>query len=90
MLAFTMFNGSKDPYDYLLYYNQAMTLNVGNDRLLCKVFPASLRGPMLAWFYKLPRNAINLFNKLWTTFISQYLCSVLKKRNIRSLQTIIK
>ena len=40
--AFTMFNGSNDPYDHMLHYNQAMTLKADNDRLLYKVFPASL------------------------------------------------
>ena len=67
-----------------------MTLNAGNDRLLCKVFPASLRGPVLAWFDKLPRYLINSFYKLWATFISQYLYLVRQKRNISSLQTILK
>ena len=52
--AFTMFDGSIDPYDHMLYYNKAMTLNADNDLLLCKVFPASLRGPVLSWFHKLP------------------------------------
>ena len=40
--AFTMFEGSADPYNHMLHYNQAMILNADNDRLLCKVFPASL------------------------------------------------
>ena len=81
MPAFTMFDGSNDPYDPMLHYNQAMTLNIGNDSLLCKGFPASLRGPALAWFQKFPCNSINPFNKLWTAFISQYLYSVWQKRN---------
>ena len=46
--AFATFNGSTDPYSHMLYYNQAMNLNVGNDRLLSKVFLASLQGPALA------------------------------------------
>ena len=58
--------------------------------LLCKVFLASLRGPALAWFHKLPRNSINKFYELWGAFISQHLCSVRQKRNISSLQTILK
>ena len=70
MPAFTMFDGSNDPYDHMLHYNQAMKLNAGNDLLLCKVFLASLRGPALAWFHKLPRNSINSFNELWIAFIS--------------------
>ena len=88
--TFTMFDGSTDPYDHMLHYDQAMTINVRNDHLLCKVFLASLRGPVLAWFHKLPRDLINSFNELWGAFILQYLCSVLQKRNINSLQTILK
>ena len=31
--VFAMFDGSTDPYDHVLHYNQAMILNTGNDRL---------------------------------------------------------
>ena len=50
--AFTTFDASTDPYDHMLHYNQVMVQNFGNNRLLCKVFPASWRGPALAWFHK--------------------------------------
>ena len=62
--TFTMFDDSTDPYDHMLHYNQAMTLNAGNDLLLCKVFSTSLRGPALSWFHKLPQSSINMFNEL--------------------------
>ena len=62
--AFTMFDGFANPYDHMLHYNQTMTLNAGNDCLLCNLFSASLRGPALAWFHKLPRSSINSFNEL--------------------------
>ena len=88
--AFTTFDGSVDPYDHMLHYNQAMTLNASNDQLLCKVFSVSLRGSALAWFHKLPCYLINSLNELWATFISQYLCLVRQKRNISSLQTILQ
>ena len=52
---FAMYDGSSDPYDHMLHYNQAMILNARDDRLLCKVFPSSLKGPALAWFHKLSR-----------------------------------
>ena len=74
ILVFSMFNDSVDLYDHMLHNNQAMILNADNDRLLCKVFSASLRGLTLAWFHKLLRNSINSFNDLWAAFISQYLC----------------
>ena len=85
-----MYDGSSDPYDHMLHFNQEMILNAGDDSLLCKIFPASLKGPALSWFHKLPRKSINLFNKLWAAFVSQYLCSVRQKGNISSLQTIFK
>ena len=72
----SMYNGSYDLYDHMLHFNLAMILNTGNDRLLCKVFPASLKGPALSWFHKLPRGFLNSFDELWATFVTQYLCSV--------------
>ena len=88
--SFSMYDGSSDPYDHMLHFNQAMILNAGDDRLLCKVFPTSLKGPALAWFHKLPRRSINTFSELWVAFVSQYLWSVRQKGNISSLQTIFK
>ena len=88
--AFTMLNEFTDPYNHMLHYNQAMILNVDNDRLLCKVFSTSLRGPALAWFHKLRPNSINSFNDQWAAYVSQYLCSMQQKRNINSLQSILK
>ena len=67
---FATFDGSTNLYDHMLHYNQAMILNADNDCLLCKVFPASLRRHVLAWFHKLQRNLINSFNELWTIFVS--------------------
>ena len=87
---FAMYDGSSDPYDHMLHFNQAMILNVGNDRLLCKVFPASLKGPALAWFHKLLRGSLNSFGELWAAFVTQYLCFVQQKGNISSLQSIFK
>ena len=88
--SFAMYDGSSGPYDHMLNFNQAMILNVGDDRLLCKVFSASLKGQALAWFHKLLRGSIKSFSELWAAFVSQYLCSVKQKGNIISLQAILK
>ena len=85
-----MYDGSFDPYGHMLHLNQVMILNAGDDRLLCKVFSASLKDPTLAWFHKLLGGSINSFVELWAVFISQYLCSVRQKGNINSLQAILK
>ena len=73
---FVMYDGSSNPYNHMLHFNQAMILNVGNNRLLCKVFPTSLKGPTLAWFHKLLRGSLNSFGELWAAFVSLYLCSI--------------
>ena len=67
---FAMYDGSSDPYDHMLHFNRAMILNAGDDRFLCKVFPASLKGPALSWFHKLPRGLLNSFSELWAAFVS--------------------
>ena len=85
-----MYDGSSDQYDHMLHYNKTMILSTGDDRLQCKVFPASLKGHALVWFHKLPRGSINTFGELWATFVSQYLCSVRQKGNINSLQSVLK
>ena len=73
--SFSMYDGSSYSYDHMLHFNQAMILNAGDDRFLCKVFSANLKGPTLAWFHKLLRRSINSFSELWAAFVSQYLCS---------------
>ena len=74
--SFAMYDDSSNSYDHILHFNKAMIFNAGNDSLLCKVFPTSLKGPALAWFHKLTRRSINSFSELWAAFVFQYLCTV--------------
>ena len=39
---FSAYDGSRDPFDHIMHYRQLMPLDIGNDALLCKVFPANL------------------------------------------------
>ena len=64
ILSFAKYDGSSDPYDHMLHFNQAMILNAGDECLLCKVFSANLKGSAQAWFHKLPRRSINMFSEL--------------------------
>ncbi|RVW91313.1 hypothetical protein CK203_035460 [Vitis vinifera] len=58
---FSAYDGSSDPFDHIMHYRQLMTLDIGNDVLLCKVFPASLQDQALLWFHQLPSNSIDNF-----------------------------
>ena len=71
-----------------MHYRQLMTPDIGNDLLLCKVFPASLQGQALLWFHRLPMNFMNNFQDLSEAFVGQYLCSTRHKQNISTLQNI--
>ena len=68
--SFSRYDGSSDPYDHMLHFNQAMILNTGDKRLLWKVFLASLKGPTLVWFHKLSWRSINMFSEFWAAFVS--------------------
>lgn len=58
---FTTFNGTSDLFDHIMHYRQLMTLDIGNDTLLYKVFPANLHVQALSWFHCLPKNFVNNF-----------------------------
>ena len=85
---FFAYDGSSDPFDHIMHYRQLMTLDIGNDALLCKVFLASLQGQALSWFHRLPMNFVDNFWDLSETFVGQYLCSARHKQNISTLQNI--
>nr|CAN69448.1 hypothetical protein VITISV_007849 [Vitis vinifera] len=65
---FSTYDGTSDPFNHIMHYRQLMTLDIGNDALLCKVFPASLQGQALSWFHRLPPNSIGNFRDLSEAF----------------------
>nr|CAN67948.1 hypothetical protein VITISV_002484 [Vitis vinifera] len=85
---FSTYDGFSDPFDHIMHYRQLMTLDIGNDALLCKVFPTSLQGHALSWFHRLPPNSVDNFRDLSEAFVGQYLCSARHKQNISTLQNI--
>ena len=66
---FSAYDGSSDLFDHIMHYRQLMTLDIGNDALLCKVFPASLQGQALSWFHRLPPNSVDNFKDLSEAFV---------------------
>nr|CAN69509.1 hypothetical protein VITISV_012512 [Vitis vinifera] len=88
VLKFSAYDWSSDPFDHIMHYRQLMTLDIGNDALLCKVFPVSLQGHALLWFHRLPMNSVDNFRDLSKAFVGQYLCSMRHKQNISTLQNI--
>ena len=65
-----------------------MTLDIENDVLLCKVFPANLHDQALSRFHRLPMNSMNNFWDLLEAFMGYYLCFAWHNQNISTLQNI--
>ena len=58
---FSTYDGTSDPFDHIMHYRKLMTLDIGNDALLCKVFLASLHDQSLSWFHHFSLNSMNNF-----------------------------
>ena len=85
VLKFMMYDGTSDPFNHIMHFRQLMTLDIGNDALMCKVFPASLHNPTFSWFHHLPSNFVNTFRNISEAFVGHYLCSARQKYNISTL-----
>ena len=88
VLKFMTYDGTSNPFVHIMHYRQLMTLDIGNDTLLCKVFLASLHGQALSWFHLLWKNSVNNFWNLSEAFVGHYLCLACHKQNISTLQNI--
>ncbi|RVX18445.1 hypothetical protein CK203_006682 [Vitis vinifera] len=64
-----------------------MTLDIGNDALLCKVFPPVYKGSPFMVSSPTSQFCCN-FRDLSEAFVGQYLCSARHKQNISTLQNI--
>ena len=82
---FQMYDGLQDPFDHLMHIRQIMTLQMGNDALLCKALLSSLVGLALTWFHRLAPNMVTSFRCLFEKFITQCMCSVRRKQSVTSL-----
>lgn len=85
---FSTYDGTNDLFDHIMHYKQLMTLDIGNNALLCKVFPTNLHGYALSWFHRFPVNSVNNLWDLLEAFMRQYLCSAWHKKNISTLKNI--
>nr|CAN73243.1 hypothetical protein VITISV_005388 [Vitis vinifera] len=87
---FSTYDGSSDPFDHIMHYRQLMTLDIGNDALLCKVFPASLQGHALSWFHRLSPNSVDNFRDLSEAFQNIITLQNIKMRDNESLREFVK
>lgn len=85
---FTTYDRTSNLFDHIMHYRKLMTLDIGNDALLCKVFPTSVHDQTLSWFHRLLKNSVKNFRDLFEAFVGHHLCLAHHKQNISNLQNI--
>ena len=73
MLQIEAFDGAKDPVDHLNTYKNQMELHGYQDLVWCRAFAITLKGPVLAWFNRLPQSLVSLFKELSIAFVSHFI-----------------
>lgn len=59
-----VFEGTKDPLDYMKTYKTYMHLQELLDEIMCRVFPLTLKGLARAWFGRLKLGSLDSFMDL--------------------------
>ena len=68
-----IFDGVKDPVDHLNTYKNQMELHRYQDHVRCRAFATTLKGPVLAWFNRIPPSSISSFRELSIAFVSHFI-----------------
>ena len=57
-----VYDGTKDPLDHIGVFKKILSLQQTPDEVICRTFPATLRGVAQVWFSKLPTTSIANFD----------------------------
>ena len=82
------FDGTKDHVDHLNTYKNQIELHGYQDPVRCRAFAIRLKGPVLAWFNRLPPSSISSFRELSIVFVSHFIRAQTYKKPSYHLLTI--
>ncbi|GKV14106.1 hypothetical protein SLEP1_g25023 [Rubroshorea leprosula] len=88
MPQFETYDGTKDLDDHLHAFFSIMQAQNASDALMCKMFPSTLRGNALTWYYTLRPNSINAYAELATSFATKFSSRRLIKKTTPELMRI--
>ena len=84
------YDGMKDPLDHIGAFKTILNLQQTLDEVICRSFPATLRGVARVWFNKLSTSLIANFEQLSDSFVWHFIGGQRHKRPISYLLTIRK
>ena len=82
------YNGVKNLLDHLETFKTLMHLQGVPDKIMCKAFPTTLKGPARIWFSRLTPSSINTFKELSAQFTSHFIKGHRYKRSTACLMSI--
>ena len=88
MLQLETYDGSKDLLDHLESFKTLIHLQGVADKIMCRAFSTTLKGPIRIWFSMLTSNSISTFKELSTQFASHFIEGHRCKKSTACLMSI--
>ena len=82
------YDGSKDPLDQLESFKTLIHLQGDANKIMCRAFPTTLKGPTRVWFSKLAPNSISTLKELSVQFASHFIEGHRYKKSTACLMSI--
>ncbi|XP_050248883.1 uncharacterized protein LOC126696142 [Quercus robur] len=67
------YHSTKDPLDHIGTFKTILNLQQTPDEVICRSFPATLKGAARVWFSKLPTSSITNFEQLSDSFVRHFI-----------------
>lgn len=83
-----LYDGSKDPIDYLENFKAHMTLHSFPEEVACRAFPLTLKRIAQGWFGTLRPRSIGSFEELAKQFLTWFMASRRRRKPAAYLLTI--
>ena len=82
---YVMYDNRADLIEHISHFRQSMALHLGNDALMCWMFPSSLGSMSLRWFNRLQHSSIHSWDELAEAFVSRFITNSKKPKEFNSL-----
>ncbi|XP_075637010.1 uncharacterized protein LOC142609323 [Castanea sativa] len=88
MPSLDSYEGTRDLCDHIATFKTTMHLQGVLDKIMCRAFPTTLKGPAQAWFNKIPPNTMGSFKELSKLFVNNFIGGQRHRRSSSNLLTI--
>ena len=78
MSSLDSYDGTRSLCDHIATFKTTMHLQGVPDKIMCKAFPTTLKGPARVWFNKIRPNTIGSFEELSKLFVNNFIEELLE------------